>query len=75
MALTDAVTRQARTTGKAYTLNDTDGLSLFVTANGATNCARRWPGASIRAATARSPTPRHRKPLMRYSASSATSRR
>ncbi|WP_433915263.1 tyrosine-type recombinase/integrase [Pectobacterium actinidiae] len=38
MALTDAVTRQARTTGKAYTLNDSDGLSLFVTANG----AKKW---------------------------------
>ncbi|MFP1878043.1 Arm DNA-binding domain-containing protein [Lonsdalea quercina] len=35
MVLTDAVARQARTTDKAYTLNDTDGLSLFVTANGA----------------------------------------
>ncbi|MEE3652717.1 MULTISPECIES: hypothetical protein [unclassified Brenneria] len=31
MALTDAVARQARTTGKTYTLNDSDGLSLFVT--------------------------------------------
>ncbi|QZN96804.1 tyrosine-type recombinase/integrase [Symbiopectobacterium purcellii] len=38
MALTDAVARQARTTGKAYTLNDSDGLSLFVTANG----AKKW---------------------------------
>ncbi|QDX96286.1 DUF4102 domain-containing protein [Pectobacterium carotovorum subsp. carotovorum] len=38
MALTDAVARQARTIGKAYTLNDTDGLSLFVTANG----TKKW---------------------------------
>ncbi|KAA8995391.1 tyrosine-type recombinase/integrase [Affinibrenneria salicis] len=38
MALTDAVARQARITGKAYTLNDTGGLSLFVTANG----AKKW---------------------------------
>ncbi|ARA74865.1 integrase [Pectobacterium brasiliense] len=38
MALTDAVARQARTTGKAYTLNDSDGLSLFVTANG----TKKW---------------------------------
>ncbi len=37
MALTDAVARQARTTGKAYTLNDTDGLSLFVAASSATS--------------------------------------
>ncbi|WP_425591571.1 Arm DNA-binding domain-containing protein [Brenneria roseae] len=38
MALTDAVARQARTTGKAYTLNDSDGLSLFVTGKG----AKKW---------------------------------
>ncbi|MDY4317372.1 Arm DNA-binding domain-containing protein [Pectobacterium actinidiae] len=38
MALTDAVARQARITAKAYTLNDSDGLSLFVTANG----AKKW---------------------------------
>ncbi|WP_258393762.1 Arm DNA-binding domain-containing protein [Lonsdalea populi] len=38
MALTDAVARQARTTGKAYTLNDNDGLSLFVTGKG----AKKW---------------------------------
>ncbi|WP_223881704.1 IS1-like element transposase [Affinibrenneria salicis] len=38
MVLTDAVAWQARTTGKAYTLNDNDGLSLFVTANG----AKKW---------------------------------
>ncbi|AFI92147.1 Arm DNA-binding domain-containing protein [Pectobacterium parmentieri] len=38
MALTDAVARQARTIGKAYNLNDSDGLSLFVTANG----AKKW---------------------------------
>ncbi len=38
MALTDAVVRQAKTTGKDYTLNDTDGLVLFVTARG----AKKW---------------------------------
>ncbi len=38
MALTDAVVRQAKTTGKAYTLNDTDGLVLFVTGKG----AKKW---------------------------------
>lgn len=38
MALTDAVVRQAKTTGKAYTLNDRDGLSLFISSKG----ARKW---------------------------------
>lgn len=38
MALTDAVVRQARTTGKNYTLNDSDGLSLFITRHG----AKKW---------------------------------
>lgn len=38
MALTDAVVRQAKTTGKDYTLNDTDDLVLFVTGRG----ARKW---------------------------------
>ena len=32
MALTEAVVWQAKTTGKDYTLDDTDGLVLFVTA-------------------------------------------
>ncbi len=32
MALTDAVVRQAKITGKDYPLNDSDGLLLFVTA-------------------------------------------
>ncbi|WP_208229604.1 DUF4102 domain-containing protein [Brenneria izadpanahii] len=41
MALTDAVARQARTTGKAYTLNDSDGLSLFVTGKGAMSVSSR----------------------------------
>lgn len=38
MALTDAVARQAKTTGKDYTLNDADGLVLFVTGRG----AKKW---------------------------------
>lgn len=38
MALTDAVGRQAKTTGKDYTLNDADGLVLFVTGRR----AKKW---------------------------------
>lgn len=38
MALSDFAVRQARATGKAYTLADTDGLSLAVTAGG----GRTW---------------------------------
>ncbi|MGH8417876.1 MAG: tyrosine-type recombinase/integrase [Pseudomonas sp.] len=34
MALSDLVVRQAKTTGKAYTLNDLDGLSLAVSPTG-----------------------------------------
>ena len=34
MALSDLVVRQAKATGKAYTLPDIDGLSLAVTATG-----------------------------------------
>lgn len=34
MALTDTAARQARTTGKDYTLNDAHGLLLFVSAKG-----------------------------------------
>ncbi|WP_234706333.1 Arm DNA-binding domain-containing protein [Xanthomonas citri] len=34
MALTDTAVRQARTTGKDYTLNDAHGLLLFVSAKG-----------------------------------------
>ncbi len=34
MALSDMAVRQARATGKAYTLGDTDGLSLAVTDHG-----------------------------------------
>ena len=33
--LSDLMVRQAKTTGKTYTLADSDGLSLFVAANGA----------------------------------------
>ncbi len=32
MALTDTAVRQARTTGKDYTLNDVHGLLLFLSA-------------------------------------------
>ncbi len=38
MALSDLVVRQAKATGKAYTLPDIDGLSLAVTAAG----GRTW---------------------------------
>ncbi|MFP1738763.1 Arm DNA-binding domain-containing protein [Lonsdalea quercina] len=38
MVLTDAVARQARSSGKGYILNDTDRLSLFVTGKG----AKKW---------------------------------
>ena len=38
MALSDFAVRQARATGKAYTLADSDGLSLAVTAGG----GRTW---------------------------------
>lgn len=34
MALSDVAVRQAKATGKDYTLPDTDGLSLAVTATG-----------------------------------------
>ncbi|SFB59507.1 hypothetical protein SAMN05216248_1182 [Pseudomonas simiae] len=34
MALSDAAVRQAKPTGKDYTLGDIDGLSLAVTATG-----------------------------------------
>lgn len=38
MSLTDTAVRQARATGKDYTLTDTDGLALFVSATG----AKQW---------------------------------
>lgn len=34
MALTDTVVRQAKADSKDYSLNDNDGLSLYVTARG-----------------------------------------
>src|SRR5687768_3014416 len=34
MSLTDTAVRQAKRTGKGYTINDTDGLALFVTPKG-----------------------------------------
>lgn len=33
--LSDLMVRQTKATGKTYTLADSDGLSLFVSANGA----------------------------------------
>lgn len=52
MALTDAVIRQAKTTGKAYTLNDSDGLLLFVSRKGAKKWHFRfsWQGTQQRLA-------------------------
>jgi len=38
MALTDAVVRQTKTTGKDYTLTDADSLLLFVSSKG----AKKW---------------------------------
>jgi len=38
MALTDAVVRQAKITGKDYTLTDADGLILFVSGKG----SKKW---------------------------------
>ena len=38
MALSDLAIRQAKATGKAYTLSDIDGLSLAVSASG----GRTW---------------------------------
>jgi len=38
MAPTDAVVRQAKITGKDYTLTDVDGLMLFVSGKG----AKKW---------------------------------
>jgi hypothetical protein len=34
MALTDTAVRQAKARDKDYSLNDADGLSLFIKANG-----------------------------------------
>ncbi len=38
MALSDLVVKQAKPTGKAYTLPDIDGLSLAVTPAGGKSC-------------------------------------
>jgi len=38
MALTDAVVRQAKITGKDYTLTEADGLILFVSGKG----VKKW---------------------------------
>ncbi|HRP94941.1 MAG TPA: tyrosine-type recombinase/integrase [Rhodocyclaceae bacterium] len=50
MPLTDTAVRQARSTGKDYTLRDGDGLALFVGANGAKNWHFRfsWAGKQPR---------------------------
>lgn len=57
MALTDAVVRQAKTTGKDYTLNDTNGLVLFVTARVTKKWHFRftWMGKQQRVAVASYP--------------------
>ena len=50
MALTDTAVRHARSTGKDYTLTDTDGLALFVTTQGAKSWHLRfsWSGRQSR---------------------------
>jgi hypothetical protein len=50
MTFSDFAVRQARTTGKAYTLPDSDGLSLAVAANGSKSWHFRyqWTGAQKR---------------------------
>jgi hypothetical protein len=52
MALSDLVVRQAKATGKAYTLPDIDGLSLAVTATGSKSWHFRyyWEGAQAHVA-------------------------
>ncbi|GKT19685.1 tyrosine-type recombinase/integrase [Acidovorax sp. SUPP2522] len=57
MALTDAVVRQARTTGRNYTLNDTDGLVLFVSGKGAKKWHFRFSWASKQQRVALGPYP------------------
>ncbi len=54
MALTDTAVRQARTTGKDYTLNDAHGLLLFVSAKGKKKWHFRftWMGQQQRIAIA-----------------------
>jgi len=50
MALTDAVVRQAKTTGKDYTLTDADGLLLFVSGKGrknGTSALHGWVSNSV----------------------------
>jgi hypothetical protein len=44
MALSDMAARRAKATGKAYSLYDTLGLSLAVTANGGKNCTSATTG-------------------------------
>lgn len=50
MALSDATVRQANATGKDYTLGDSDGLSLGVTASGGKSWHFRysWAGKQKR---------------------------
>ncbi|CAK7255739.1 MULTISPECIES: tyrosine-type recombinase/integrase [unclassified Shinella] len=48
MALTDLKIRQAKTLGKDYTLNDSDGLSLFVATNGVKSWHYRYVWAERR---------------------------
>ena len=50
MALTDTTVRQARSTGKDYTVSDSDGLALSVRANGTKSWDFRlyWAGKQSR---------------------------
>ncbi|MCW5711764.1 integrase [Rhizobium subbaraonis] len=48
MALTDVVIRQAKKSAKGYTINDSDGLSLFVAANGVKSWHYRYIWADRR---------------------------
>ena len=50
MALSDTTVRQARISGNDYTLGDTDGLSLNVTARGGKNGCFRYYWVSFRSA-------------------------
>jgi Arm DNA-binding domain len=57
MALSDTTVRQARAKGKYYTLNDLDGLSLFVRAKGSKHWYFRfsWDGKQQRISVGRYP--------------------
>jgi Arm DNA-binding domain len=57
MPLTDMIVRQAPPTGKDYTLNDTEGLALFVGATGAKSWHCRFSWALQRARISLGPYP------------------